>query len=152
MNPLIDNLTPSQQEIAIKYFKEENFDKDEYIVKEGEKSDKAFILISGEVEIIKLTIYKDDYVIDKIKAPSNNIFGEINLIDRGNVTSTIKTTTKTTILSITHDDFKDLIFTYPDIGIQMLWIITNNLAKHLRKADNEIITLFNALIEVVEND
>ncbi len=152
MNPLIEPLSKEEQQIAIKFFVKEKFKPNQYIVKEGENSDKAFTLLSGEVEIIKITIYKDNYVIDKIKGPSKNIFGEINLIDKGPVTSTIKTTTTTEIISINHENFKKLIFSYPQIGIKMLWLITNNLAKHLRKADNEIITLFNALIEVVEND
>jgi CRP/FNR family cyclic AMP-dependent transcriptional regulator len=41
---------------------------------------------------------------------------------------------------------------YPVIGAKMLWIISYNLTKHLRKADEDIITLYNAFVEVVEND
>ena len=95
MNKFFNNLTQEETHIALSFFEEVIFEKNEYIVKEEENSDMAFLLVEGEVDIIKITIYKEDYVIETIKAPSDNIFGEINLIDKGPVTSTIKTRTKT---------------------------------------------------------
>ena len=40
----------------------------------------------------------------------------------------------------------------PKIGYKIIWHMAKNCANHLRKADNDVITLFNALVEVVEND
>ena len=151
-HPVFSSLTQEEFETAIKYFEKKSFKPDEFIVKENENSDMAFLLLEGEVEVIKLTIYKDDYVIETIKAPSKNFFGEVNLIDKGAVTSTIKTVTDTVILSITHERFKTLTYSHPNIGVKMLWVIAEDLARHLRKADQDIITLFNAFIEMVEND
>ena len=151
-HPLFNTLTKEEFEKIIPFFEEKKYKKDEFILKEGEYSSKAFILLEGEVEIYKTSIYKEDYVVNRVKAKGNELFGEINLIDSGLVTSTIKAITDIKTLEITHNDFISLIDNYPSIAVKMLWVISLDLSKHLRKADNEILTLFNALVEVVEND
>lgn len=144
----------SDEEIqeVLPYFNEKEIKEGEYIVKEGEYSEKAFVLVEGEVLVIKETIYKDDYIVTEIKAKGDEFFGEVNLIDRGLVTSTIKAKNNCKILEITHNEFINLIEQKPKIATKLLWIIAYDIAKHLRKANNDVITLFNALVEVVEND
>jgi len=134
------------------YFQKEHIKAGKYIVKEGEYSDMAFLLEEGEVSVIKETIYKDDSIITDIKAKGDEFFGEVNLIDRGLVTSTIMAKKDCEILKITHSDFVNLIEEKPTIGVKLLWIISYDLAGFLRKADRDVITLFNAFVEVVEND
>ena len=151
-HPIFKTLSDEEFLKAVEFFNEKRYKKDEFILKEGEYSSKAFILLEGEVEIYKTSIYKDDYVVTNVKGGGDEFFGEINLIDRGLVTSTIKTLSDVKILEIEHNSFITLMDSYPKIGAKMLWIISLNLSKHLRKADNEILTLFNALVEVVEND
>jgi len=145
-------LSDNEIKEVLPYFNEKEIKQDEYIVKEGEYSEKAFVLVEGEVLVIKETIYKDDYIVTEIKAKGDEFFGEVNLIDRGLVTSTIKAKSDCKILEITHNEFINLIEQKPKIATKLLWIIAYDIAKHLRKADNDVITLFNALVEVVEND
>jgi len=145
-------LSDNEIKEVLPYFNEKEIKQDEYIVKEGEYSEKAFVLVEGEVLVIKETIYKDDYIVTEIKAKGDEFFGEVNLIDRGLVTSTIKAKSDCKILEITHNEFINLIEQKPKIATKLLWIIAYDIAKHLRKANNDVITLFNALVEVVEND
>jgi len=151
-HPIFKTLNDEEYMKALDFFEEKSYKKDTLVLKEGEYSSKAFILLEGEVEIYKTSIYKDDYVVSKVKGGGEEFFGEINLIDRGLVTSTIKAVTDIKTFEIEHNSFITLIDTYPTIGVKMLWMISLNLSKHLRKSDNEILTLFNALVEVVEND
>jgi CRP/FNR family cyclic AMP-dependent transcriptional regulator len=74
------------------------------------------------------------------------------LIDEGKRTSTIKTIEDSVILEVTRDKFKNFMDQHPTIGYKIMWHMAKSCANHLRKADNDIITLFNALVEVVEND
>jgi len=134
------------------YFEKRVVKSGEFIVKEGEYSDIAFLLQKGEVSVIKETIYKDDYIITDIKAGGDEFFGEVNLIDRGLVTSTIKAKSDCEILQISHNDFVNLMDEKPLVAVKLLWVIAYDITKHLRKADNDVITLFNAFVEVVEND
>jgi len=151
-HPIFKTLTDEEYEKIKDFFNKKEYKKDEIIVKEGEYSGKAFILIEGEVSVIKETIYKNDYIITDIKAGGDEFFGEVNLIDRGLVTSTIKAKTDIKTFEIDHNTFINILDMYPNIGTKMLWIISYNLTKHLRKADRDIITLYNAFVEVVEND
>jgi len=134
------------------YFEKRVVKSGEFIVKEGEYSDIAFLLQKGEVSVIKETIYKDDYIITDIKAGGDEFFGEVNLIDRGLVTSTIKAKSDCEILQITHNNFINLMDEKPLVAVKLLWVIAYDITKHLRKADSDVITLFNAFVEVVEND
>ena len=151
-HPVFKTLSYEEYEKTLEFFETKEYKKDEFILKEGEYSSKAFILIEGEVEIYKTSIYNDDYVVTNVKGGGDEFFGEINLIDRGLVTSTIRTLSNVKTLEIEHNSFITLMDNFPEIGSKMLWMISLNLSKHLRKADNEILTLFNALVEVVEND
>ena len=150
-HPIFKLLNDKEYETVIDYFEEEEVEKDDFIVREGEYSSMAFLLKKGKVAIIKETIYKDDYVITYLD-PGEEFFGEVNLIDRGLVTSTIKAAEDSVILKIVHDDFVRILDEHPEIFAKMLWVISYDLTKHLRKADQDVITLFNALVEVVEND
>ena len=137
---------------VLPYFEKRFVKSGEIIVKEGEYSDTAFLLQKGEVSLIKETVYKDDYIITDIKGGGDEFFGEVNLIDRGLVTSTIKAKSDCEILQITHNDFVNLMDEKPLVGVKLLWVIAYDISKYLRKADSDVITLFNAFVEVVEND
>ena len=151
-HPIFKTLNNEEYEKTLDFFEIKEYKKNEFILKEGEYSSKAFILLEGEVEIYKTSIYNDDYVVTNVKGGGDEFFGEINLIDRGLVTSTIRALSDVKTLEIEHNSFITLMDNFPAIGTKMLWMISLNLSKHLRKADNEILTLFNALVEVVEND
>jgi len=149
---LFKNLTQEQYQKIIQIFKEKHIKKNEIIIKEGDTGDSAFLLIKGKVSIVKETIYGEDYIVTIIEAGGDEFFGEINLIDKGKRTSTVKAVEDCIILEVTSNKLKTFMDKNPDIGYQIMWHTAKNLAKHLRKADNDVITLFNALVEVVEND
>ena len=151
-HPIFKTLSAEEYEKIKDFFKLKKYKKDEIIVKEGEYSSKAFILKKGVVSVIKETIYQDDFIVTDIEADGEEFFGEINLIDQGLVTSTIKAKSDIEVFEITHSEFISIIDMYPKIGAKMLWIISYNLTKHLRKSDRDIIALYNAFIEVVDND
>ena len=151
-HPVFKTLSSEEYEKIKDFFKLKKYKKDEIIVKEGEYSSKAFILKKGVVSVIKETIYRDDFIVTDIEAEGEEFFGEINLIDQGLVASTIKAKNDVEIFEITHSEFISILDMYPKIGAKMLWIVSYNLTKHLRKADEDIITLYNAFVEVVDND
>jgi CRP-like cAMP-binding protein len=151
-HPIFKTLSDEEYLKVVEYFEPKAYKKDTMVLKEGEYSDVAFILTSGEVSIIKETIYKDDYIITDIKAGGDEFFGEVNLIDRGLVTSTIKAKTDIETLEIDHNSLVEMMDEIPTIAIKILWVIAYDITKHLRKADEDVITLFNAFVEVVEND
>ena len=149
---LFKNLTKEEFNKIITIFEKKTFKKNKIIIKEGEKGDSAFLLIDGKVSVVKETIYGEDYIVTIIEAGGEEFFGEINLIDKGRRTSTIKTIEDCIILEVTSDVLKSFMDKNPIIGYKIMTHMAKNLSKHLRKSDNDVITLFNALVEVVEND
>ncbi len=149
---LFKNLTQKEYEKVIQIFETKHIPKDTIIIKEGEIGDSAFLLLEGKVSVVKETIYGEDYIVTIIEAGGDEFFGEINLIDKGKRTSTIKTIENCVILEVTSDKLKNFMDNNPTIGYKIMWHMAKSLARHLRKADNDVITLFNALVEVVEND
>ena len=149
---LFKDLTKEEYDKIINIFTEKHIKKNIIIMKEGEEGDSAFLLLEGKVSVVKETVYGEDYVVTIIEAGGDEFFGEINLIDKGKRTSTIKAVEDCTILEVTSDRLKGFMDKNPVIGYKVMWHMAKSCAKHLRKADNDVITLFNALVEVVEND
>jgi len=149
---LFKHLDKSEFEKLITIFEQKEIKKGTILIKEEEKGETAFLLLKGKVSVIKETIYGEDYVVTIIEGGGDEFFGEINLIDKGKRTSTIKAIENCVILEVTHDRLKKFMDKNPKIGYKIMWHMAKNCAKHLRKADNDVITLFNALVEIVEND
>ena len=151
-HPLFSELSQLEYNEFIKVFTKKEIKKDTTLVKEGENGDSAFLLIEGKVSVIKESIYGEDYIVTIIDAKGDEFFGEVNLIDKGKRTSTIKTIEDSIILEIDSKSLYKFTDKNPIIGYKIFKYLSQNIAKHLRKADNDVITLFNALVEVVEND
>jgi len=151
-HPLFSELSQVEYNEFIKAFTKKEIKKDTTLVKEGESGDSAFLLIEGKVSVIKESIYGEDYIVTIIDAKGDEFFGEVNLIDKGKRTSTIKTIEDSVILEIDSKSLYKFTDKNPIIGYKVFKYLSQNIAKHLRKADNDVITLFNALVEVVEND
>ena len=151
-HPLFSELSQVEYNEFIKAFTKKEIKKDTTLVKEGENGDSAFLLIEGKVSVIKESIYGEDYIVTIIDAKGDEFFGEVNLIDKGKRTSTIKTIEDSVILEIDSKSLYKFADKNPIIGYKIFKYLSQNIAKHLRKADNDVITLFNALVEVVEND
>jgi CRP-like cAMP-binding protein len=151
-HPLFEKLNEDEYNQFLKIFEEKTIQKGETIIKDGESGDTAFLLIEGQVSVIKETIYGEDYVVTTIDAGGDEFFGEINLIDKGIRTSTITAITDVIIWEVSHNEIFQFMDKNPVIGYKIMSYLAKSFSNHLRKADNDLITLFNALVEVVEND
>jgi len=149
---LFKYLTNKEYEKIIQIFETKHIPKNTVIIKERETDDSAFLLLEGKVSVLKETMYGEDYVVTIIESGGDEFFGEINLIDKGRRTSTIKTIEDSIILEVTSDKLKYFMDNNLNIGYKIMWYMSKSLAQHLRKADSDVNTLFNALVEVVEND
>jgi len=149
---LFQELNDDEYNKLLTIFKTKKIDKDTILIKENENGSSAFFLLAGKVSILKETIYGEDYIVTIIDSNGEEFFGEVNLIDNGKRTSTITAVEDCEILEVNSDDLKVFMDNNPVIGYKIMTYLAKACAKHLRKADNDVITLFNALVEVVEND
>jgi len=149
---LFKNLDENEFNKLIKLFEKKTISKNSVLIKEGENGDTAFLLLNGKVSVVKENMYGEDYIVTIINAGGDELFGEVNLIDKGKRISTITAMESCEIIEITSDKLKYFMDNNPTSGYKIMSYLAQNCVKYLRKADNDVITLFNALVEVVEND
>ncbi len=150
--PLLKNLSEEDLEALVTYVKEETFEENENIIKEGEIGDTLYILIEGKVDVIKTTIYDDEYVCASLNDKMNCLFGEMAVIDNDKRSATIKAKTPCKTLSLNRDGFTDYCNKYPHAGIELLKLMNTNIVRNLRIENENLKLVYQVLIEEIEND
>ena len=150
--PLLKNLCEEDLEALVTYIKEETFEENEDIIKEGDIGDTLYILISGNVDVIKTTIYDDEFVCASLNSDMHCLFGEMAVIDNDKRSATIKAKTKCTTLSLNRDGFNDFCNKHPLAGIELLKLMNTNIVRNLRIENENLKLVYQALIEEIEND
>lgn len=150
--PLFDALKEDDEALktvlAICSFKK--FKAGETIIEEGDMGSEMYIVLAGEVEIMKKTRAGDDYTVVVLKAEYNVFFGELALIDDDKRSATIKALKDSEFLIIHKKDFLKLGDQHPAIGLPVTRIIANILAGRLRKTTEDMMTLFDALVNEIQ--
>lgn len=121
------------------------------IIKEGDEGDTLFILKSGAVNILKRTLEKEEYTVVRLESKKGDVvfFGELALLDSDRRSATVVADTNVELLIIKRNDFIKLGDEYPHLGLPITREISKILASRLRKASQDIITLFEALVQEV---
>jgi len=138
-------LSEKEEKLFISNFVVKKYKNGTFLVKEGEKVPKAFILLKGKIAVIKKTRSNKDYVVAHIDANKDVIFNEISLIDEREATSTLKVLEDSEIVEVDRDKFFRFIDENYKIGVKILKEMLFNCANHLRKRDKDIITLFDTI-------
>lgn len=125
--------------------------KEEHIIKEGDIGSEMFIVYDGAVEIIKRSRAGDDYTVVKLKAEYNVFFGEMALIDDDKRSATVLASEDSVFIVIDKDDFEKLGNRKPEIGLPVTRVILKTLASRLRKTNEDMLTLFDALVNEIRS-
>ena len=103
--------------------------KGEIILREGEETDDAYIILDGEIEVTK-----KGKVVAILK--ENSIFGEIALVDQRPRTATCTAKTQCTLGHVTRDNFTALLKHRPEAINPILRIITDRMRGLTELLDN----------------
>lgn len=125
--------------------------KEEKIIKEGDIGSEMFIVYDGAVEIIKRSRAGDDYTVVKLKAEHNIFFGEMGLIDDDKRSATVTASQDSVFIVLDKDDFEKLGNKYPEIGLPITRVILKTLTSRLRKTNEDMLTLFDALVNEIRS-
>ena len=124
--------------------------KGKYIIREGDYGDELFIVLSGEIEIIKNTLQNEQYTVTTLNADEGGVnVGEIALIDNDRRSASVLAKTDCECLVINRDDFIKFGDENPTAGLAITRSIASQLCANLRKSNTDIITLFSALVEEI---
>ena len=150
--PLLKNLTDDDLKALEGYVTEVNFNENDDIIKEGEIGDTLYLLIEGKVDVIKTTIFDDEFICASLNSDMHCLFGEMAVIDNDKRSATIKAKTPCKALSLNRDGFTDYCNKYPHAGIELLKLMNTNIVRNLRIENENLKLVYQALIEEIEND
>jgi CRP-like cAMP-binding protein len=102
------------------------YEADRIIFKEGESGDAAYVLLSGEVDVI-VTSPTGPVKINTIG--DNAIVGEIAILSDSPRTATIRTTTRTEVLRIHKQHFLRLLAEVPEVATAVMQVLAQRLSQ-----------------------
>jgi CRP-like cAMP-binding protein len=109
--------------------KHHSYKKGSVIVREGDHDGRLFIILSGEVEVIKDLGGPSEKSLRVLT--SYNYFGEMALIDDYVRTASVVATVNTEVISLDQWNIREEIRKYPSIAIEMM----QTLGRRLRIAE-----------------
>lgn len=112
-----------------KLAKHHSYEKGDVIVREGERDGRLFIIISGEVSVVKDLGGPSEKTLRVLR--SDNYFGEMALIDDYVRTASVAADDPTEVLSLDQWNIREEIRKYPAIAIELL----QTLGRRLRAAE-----------------
>ena len=108
-----------------KLAKHHSYKKGEIIVRQGARDGRLFIVISGEVEVIKDLGSGAEKHLRVLR--SDNYFGEMALIDDHVRTASVVAKDETEVLSLYQWNIREEIQKYPSIAIELLQTLGRRL-------------------------
>ncbi|MFC1996108.1 SpoIIE family protein phosphatase [Chloroflexota bacterium] len=104
------------------------------LIKEGEHGEKFYIILAGQVEVIKSLGMADEQVLGK-HGPAD-FFGEMSLFNPDGLrTASVRTCTPVELIELCRSDFDSLLQRRPLLANEMVRV----LSLRLRKSDNDMI-------------
>lgn len=128
------------------------FNKNDIIIKEGDEGDEFFILYSGSIKISKKTIAGDTLALANLDASQDVFFGEIALISDDTRSATVIADSECDVLVLSREDFFNICEKEPVLGYRVIIQLARRMADNIRKANNDVSTLYMALFSEIEGD
>jgi len=146
--PLFKNMTgrPEILQILAAVLLPRKIQKGERIITEGAFGNEMYILFSGEINISKFTMEKEQFTVAILNDSMNVFFGELALVDEDKRSASVTAVTDCDLLVFTRERFFELGKTHNDIGWLLTVEIASILAQRLRKANEEAVVLFETLV------
>lgn len=120
--------------------------KGEYVLHEGEASTEMFILTGGEASVYKSTTERDLYKVAILKGSHPVFFGEGALLDAETRSATIQADSDCHCLVLNRADFEKFGNQFPQWALPILQRIARGLLVRLRKSNDDMTLLYNALV------
>jgi serine phosphatase RsbU (regulator of sigma subunit) len=102
----------------------------EFLLFEGDAGDRLYIVLSGELEVVKAVSTKEERVLNRLRP--RDYLGEVSLLEPvGLRTASVRALTDSKLLEMTREDFERLLQRRPAVAFH----IARVLSSRLREAD-----------------
>ncbi len=141
---------PSAIKVIADLFETVSYTTGNTVIEEGVFGDSIYIIKKGTVEVIKKTLQGDAYVVTELSADMSIFFGEVALLDPEKRSATVKCKTDCEFYVLNKEQFKKYGDENPKYGLIITRELSRILCQRLRKSSDDVVTLFDALVEEVE--
>jgi CRP-like cAMP-binding protein len=111
------------------------------IFKEGDLGDFIGFVLSGKLEVKKLTEFKGNQLIIALLSRGAMV-GELSMFNEHKRSATVEAVEETTLMILRNEAMESLIKQHPYTGIKILKALIRILALRLRKATERLTTIF----------
>jgi sigma-B regulation protein RsbU (phosphoserine phosphatase) len=126
--PLFSSMPEAEIDILASILKSKEIEEGTFVFCEGEPGRCFFILIDGEVDIIKALGSADERLL--ATRPAGSILGEMSLFNPEGVhTATVRARTPLTVLEMSHADLDQILQKSPSLAYEMMRVISLRLAE-----------------------
>ncbi len=95
------------------------------VIRQGQPGDMVFLVVTGQVAVIKEYDGKDAAVLDHMGP--GDAFGEMALIEDAPRSATIKTTEPCRFLTLHKEEFKETVMEFPGIGLKICSVLSRRI-------------------------
>ena len=131
--PVLTGLDQPALTLLAEEGKVRNFTANEWIVREGDAGHSFFILVSGDVKVIKNADNPNAVALATLR--QGNFFGEMCVVDPVPRVASVRTLTPATVIEIKAATLHRLFQKMPDQYSIVLLNLARDLARRLRKLD-----------------
>jgi CRP-like cAMP-binding protein len=112
------------------------FEKDKFVVREGDEGAELYILLRGHAEVVKVVDH-EPVVLNKLE--KGDVFGEMVIINENTRTADIITTDKCEILCLDYQDIFKLYEKKPKLFALLSFNLSRLLVKRIKGFSSTII-------------
>lgn len=127
---LFSSLSPQELSVVSSLFIEEGFDKDEFVLTEGEPPTWLCIVKEGNIKMVKHSTSGREMIISVMTA--GDVIGEVAVFDGGPYPASAQGMRNGIILKLSRRDFISLLKKYPSVALEII----GDLGRKLRGALN----------------
>jgi CRP-like cAMP-binding protein len=146
--PLFEGLGPEALDHLADVCQLEQVRRGQVIIREGDQGDTLYVIVEGRVCTQKRTPSGDPWTVRFLDEGS--VFGELSLLDRVLRSATVAAEADCSLLRIDRERFLRFGDCYPHAGLLVTRRLAERLASRLRQANEDVVTLFSALVNEVE--
>jgi len=133
---IFHDLEEGELERVLEICKEQKFQSAATVFKEGEPSNRLYIIAEGEVRISRIVPGSGEEALAILKP--GTCFGEMGIFDRSERSTDAIANTDCTLLTITRSDFELLLDFNRDIAYKVLWAVVRLLSSRLRVTNDNL--------------
>lgn len=118
---IFEGLSVSELAAVASVTEELNCPPGEIVIKEGSSGETMYLIIDGEVSVIKDLDTKDELELDRIKA--GDYFGEMALFENVVRSASIRTEQESRLLVLHKQEFNEIVREYPQIALEICKVL-----------------------------